>query len=204
MGVRHLWRRRLDRTERSPAEISAELQRALEAAERFDAAWGSDRPLTGRESIRLIALGDTPRPEQSNHEPTAREVCEKVLGNVAPAPEPLLIIIESWSKSGPDRPTRFLEQARWRRCEAWGLPVSDHRPSTLYVTLLRPRLPDFERVLDLATDDSICVHLVPMDLAWFATPHYGGMDVTTRTVEQLTRFQMAAANAGLPVETLAD
>jgi hypothetical protein len=202
MEVGHFWLRLFDGNERNQAKNPAGLQRALEAAHRFDTAWGSDRPLTGRNSIRLIAPGDTARPAQSNHGPTGREVCSHVLADVAPPVEPLLLVIESWSKSGPDRPTRFIEQVRWRRCEAWGLPESDHRPSTLYVTLLRPQVPDFERVLDLATDDSICVHMVPMDLAWFATPHYGGMDVTTRVAEDLTRFRRAAANAGLPVETL--
>jgi hypothetical protein len=203
MDFSQFWRRTSGRVEAPSTEVRAELEQALEMAHRFDAAWGSRRPLTGRDSIRLIALGDTPRPEQSTHDSTARQVCGHVLEKVAPPREPLLLIIESWNKSGPDRPTRFLEQARWRRCEAWGLPEADHRPSTLYVTLLRPQLPEFEQVLDLATGDSICGHLVPTDVTWFVTPHYGGMDITTRTAEQLNRFPMAAAQAGLPVETLA-
>ncbi|MFL6131694.1 MAG: hypothetical protein ACJ72A_02765 [Nocardioidaceae bacterium] len=172
---------------REPQPRSADLAVAMEVADRFDAAWGTQRPLDSHPNTTLTV-------PDCNAGPSIRELCGAVLARVTE--RRLLLVTESWSRSRPDRPTRFLTQARWRVCEAWGGPERDYRISTLYVSWVHLGGSDLERVLDLAVDDSIAVHLIPEHVRWLVTPHFDRIEVTALTVDHITRFEHAAVAEG--------
>jgi len=163
-----------------------DLATALEVAHRFDAAWGTQRPLDGHPVTTLTA------PDEPG--PSVRDLCGAVLARATHGR--LLLVTESWSRSKPDPPTRFLSQARWRVCEAWGGTDRDYRASTLYVSWTHPGRSDLERVLDLAADESIAVHLMASDARWLLTPHFDRIDVAALTGDDLTRFEHAAIAQG--------
>ena len=169
-----------------PQPLSADLVAALEVAHRFDTAWGTRRPLDGHPSTTLTDAHDSG--------PSVRDLCGAVLARAAEGR--LLLVTESWSRSAPDPPTRFLTQTQWRVSEAWGGPEREYRASTLYVSWAHRGSSDLERILDLATEDSIAARLIPEDVGWLVTPHFDSIEVTALAVDRITHFENAAVAEG--------
>jgi hypothetical protein len=177
---------RRTRHRRGPQALSAELAAALQVCERFDATWGTGRPLDGRPHTALTVPGDDG--------PSLIELCDALIAQFTPGR--MLLVTESWSRTGPDRPTRFLTQTPWRVCDAWGGPERDYRSSTLYVSWALAGSHALEQVLELAVQDSIAAHLIPEDVGWLLTPRYDRVDLSALSLDRITAFEEAAVLAG--------